>query len=151
MSFCLISVNWFLPVFNFSDVLLFSFVLLSRLCAVFPLRHDISDIPIHHLSILPLSSQSSSVPFHLSKMDSSSRNRMPTPSNQQSSRHQAPEQTSANTIPPVSELGGRFDHLALVQQTLQNGPTPYNDCWLCNAHCSNAITSNSSRRSSNHH
>ena len=89
-----------------------------------PMRHDIPDIPINHHSTLPLYSQLSSVLFHLSKMDSSSRNRMPAPSHQLSSRHPTPEQTSAITIPPVSEIGGRVDQLALVKQTLQNGATP---------------------------
>ena len=59
-------------------------------------RYNIPDIHIQNHSTLPLPSPSSSVLFHLSKMDSSSRNRMPAPSNQQSSRQQAPEQASAS-------------------------------------------------------
>ena len=48
---------------------------------------------------------------------------MSAPSNQQHSRQQAPEQTSTSTIPPLGEIGGRVDQLALVQQTLQNVAT----------------------------
>ena len=54
-------------------------------------------------------------------MDSSSRNRMPAPSSQQNPQ---PRMPPTNTLPPVGEVNGRIDQLALVQQALQDGATP---------------------------
>ena len=54
-------------------------------------------------------------------MDSSSRNRMPAPSSQQNPQ---PHMPPTNTLPPVGEVNGRIDQLALVQQALQDGATP---------------------------
>ena len=50
---------------------------------------------------------------------------MPAPSNPQNSRQRVTEPApTSTTTPPVGEIDGRVDHLALVQQTLQNGVTP---------------------------
>ena len=57
-------------------------------------------------------------------MDSSSRNRMSAPSNQQNPRQRAPDSTPFSTTPSVGEVNGRVDQLALVQQALQIGATP---------------------------
>ena len=57
-------------------------------------------------------------------MDSSSRNRMPAPSNQQNPRQGVPNSTSTSTTSPIGEVNGRIDQLALVQQALQDGATP---------------------------
>ena len=54
-------------------------------------------------------------------MDVSSRNRMPAPNSQQTSRQRA---TTASTLTSVGEVNGRVDQLALVQQALQDGATP---------------------------
>ena len=48
---------------------------------------------------------------------------MPAPSNQQNPRQRAPDSTPISTTPSVSEVNGRVDQLALVQQALQIGAT----------------------------
>ena len=79
-----------------------------------PLR---SFLKLHHHSLSSISPYSPSV----LSMDSSSRNRMPAPSSQQNPQ---PRMHPTNTLPPVGEVNGRIDRLALVQQVLQDGATP---------------------------
>ena len=57
-------------------------------------------------------------------MDSSSRNRMLAPTSQLNPRQRATNSSYASTPTSVSEVNGRVDKLALVQQALQNGATP---------------------------
>ena len=57
-------------------------------------------------------------------MDSSSRNRMPAPTNQPNRRQGIPNTASTSTTSTIGEVNDRVDQLALVQDALQNGATP---------------------------
>ena len=92
--------------------LLFSFVLLL----LYPI--------IHLHPILPISSNYPPVLSHLLSTDSSSRNRMPAPTNQQNARQRATNSTSTGTTSPIGEVNGRVDQLSLVQLAQQSGATP---------------------------
>ena len=82
-----------------------------------PVASPLRSFPkVHHHSV----SSISPYPLSVLSMDPSSRNRMPAPNSQQNPQPRVPP----NTLPPVGEVNGRVDQLALVQQALQDGANP---------------------------
>ena len=65
-------------------------------------------------------------------MDPSARHRLPAPQN----AARAQPSTRSDPPPMMSEIDGRVDQLALVQDTLLNGAHTHthNDRWLCHDH-----------------
>ena len=86
-----------------------------------PVASPLRGFPSYHTkSVLPSQSSVLNTPLSSFPIDASARNRLPAPQNavrtQQTTRSDAP--------PMMSEIDGRVDQLALVQDTLLNGATP---------------------------